>query len=286
MKYTNIKQAIMLTEKQDNYLREQAQGFPRHRALDTFRSMAAMEDSHYAMKGFSANLTVGQFVISTSELSKLWKCDRKTAISIIEEFNELGFLVSTTNNRTTLHSIQCICCWYVDELTMPIKNPFYQRDPICLTKAQRAALSKKVMTGKDSQDGKPTLSKDFLNHFVSLEAEKTLDDQASVVESGNEVSKPVAVQALPSSLPFNDTDSQVATGADAAAGNIIVDPDTQTPDQNHTADLVAGVSTPQQFEVSREVADGLHSNDGACTDREAEDPREGTCASPSDSGTI
>ena len=167
MNFTNIKQAIVLNDKQDKFLNEQTQGFPRQRALYTFRSLASLTDSHYEKKGFSADLTVGQFVISTTELAQLWKCDRKTAISVIDDFNRLGFLVSISNNRTTLHSIQCIVYWSADELPSSASNPFFSLSPVCLTKEQRTALSQEVMGSRNGRDAGPLFSREMLDGFVS-----------------------------------------------------------------------------------------------------------------------
>lgn len=99
-------------------------------AFDTFVSMASTKPSVYQKTGFSASLSIGQFAISTVELSALWKCDRKTAAKVVELFNQVGILSTERNNRTSIHTILCIAFWYVDGIKEAIKNPFYNRQSV------------------------------------------------------------------------------------------------------------------------------------------------------------
>ena len=130
MKYKNVKYGILLTREQLDFLKDDHQGFPRMKALDTFLSLAAIEPFHYEKKNFSADLDIGQFAISKVELSELWHCDRKTAQKMIDLFNEVGILTSVANNRTTIHTIHCLAFWFVDGQDAPIKNPHYQRNSV------------------------------------------------------------------------------------------------------------------------------------------------------------
>ena len=130
MNYKNVKYGILLTREQLDFLKDDNQGFHRMKALDTFLSLAAIEPFHYEKKNFSADLGIGQFAISKVELAELWHCDRKTAQKMIDLFNEVGILTSVANNRTTIHTIHCLAFWFVEGQDAPIKNPYYQRNPI------------------------------------------------------------------------------------------------------------------------------------------------------------
>ena len=130
MSNQSIKYGILLTKEQLDFLKDDKQGFHRMTAFDTFVSMASTKPSVYQKTGFSASLSIGQFAISTVELSALWKCDRKTAAKVVELFNQVGILSTERNNRTSIHTILCIAFWYVDGIKEAIKNPFYNRQAV------------------------------------------------------------------------------------------------------------------------------------------------------------
>ena len=130
MSNQSIKYGILLTKEQLDFLKDDRQGFHRMTAFDTFVSMASIKPSVYQKTGFSASLSIGQFAISTVELSALWKCDRKTAAKVVELFNQVGILSTERNNRTSIHTILCIAFWYVDGINEAIKNPFYNRQAV------------------------------------------------------------------------------------------------------------------------------------------------------------
>lgn len=130
MSNQSIKYGILLTKEQLDFLKDDRQGFHRMTAFDTFVSIASTKPSVYRKTGFSASLSIGQFAISTVELSALWKCDRKTAAKVVELFNQVGILSTERNNRTSIHTILCIAFWYVDGIKEAIKNPFYNRQAV------------------------------------------------------------------------------------------------------------------------------------------------------------
>ena len=130
MSNPSIKYGILLTKEQFDFLKDDRQGFHHMTAFDTFVSMASIKPSVYQKTGFSASLFIGQFAISTVELSALWKCDRKTAAKVVELFNQVGILSTERNNRTSIHTILCIAFWYVDGIKEAIKNPFYNRQAV------------------------------------------------------------------------------------------------------------------------------------------------------------
>ena len=121
---------ILLTKEQLDFLKDDKQGFHRMTAFDTFISMASVKPGVYQKTGFSASLSIGQFAISTVELSALWKCDRKTSAKVVKLFNQVGILSTERNNRTSIHTILCIAFWYVDGIKEAIKNPFYNRQTV------------------------------------------------------------------------------------------------------------------------------------------------------------
>jgi hypothetical protein len=130
MSNQSTKYGILLTKEQLDFLKDDRQGFHRMTAFDTFVSMASIKPSVYQKTGFSASLSIGQFAISTVELSALWKCDRKTAAKVVELFNQVGILSTERNNRTSIHTILCIAFWYVDCIKEAVKNPFYNRQVV------------------------------------------------------------------------------------------------------------------------------------------------------------
>ena len=148
MKYNNVKYGILLTREQLDFLKDDNQGFHRMKALDTFLSLAAIEPFRYQKKNFSADLGIGQFAISKVELAELWHCDRKTAQKMIDLFNEVGILTSVANNRTTIHTINCLAFWFVDGQDTPIRNPHYQRNPV--TPNQAVQGNANPMSAKDN----------------------------------------------------------------------------------------------------------------------------------------
>ena len=130
MSNQNIKYQIVRAQGLLDFLKDVRQGFHRITAFGTFVSMASTKPIVYQKTGFSASLSIGQFAISTVELSALWKCDRKTAAKVVELFNQVGILSTERNNRTSIHTIHCIAFWYVDGIKEAIKNPFYNRQAV------------------------------------------------------------------------------------------------------------------------------------------------------------
>jgi len=85
--------------------------------------LASTENRTYEKKGFSANLNVGQLVMSEVELSRLWKCDRKTVSRVLDTMNGLGIVSTTQNNRTSIHTLLCVSAWYING--QMVVNPYY-----------------------------------------------------------------------------------------------------------------------------------------------------------------
>lgn len=108
----DLSYGLFLSDRQLDFLFNYPQGFDRMKSLATFMRMAVMEPTTYKKKGFSVDLTTGQFAISEVELAKLWKCNRKTVSKIVAKFDDIGLVTSEANNRTTVFTVKCVACWY------------------------------------------------------------------------------------------------------------------------------------------------------------------------------
>lgn len=114
---------LVLSESQARFLATSKYGIDRMKALMSLVELASTENRTYEKKGFSANLNVGQLVMSEVELSRLWKCDRKTVSRVLDTMNELGIVSTTQNNRTSIHTLLCVSAWYING--QMIVNPYY-----------------------------------------------------------------------------------------------------------------------------------------------------------------
>ena len=65
---------LVLSESQARFFATSKYGIDRMKALMSLVELASTENRTYEKKGFSANLNVGQLVMSEVELSRLWKC--------------------------------------------------------------------------------------------------------------------------------------------------------------------------------------------------------------------
>lgn len=114
---------LVLSESQARFLATSKYGIDRMKALMSLVELASTENRTYEKKGFSANLNVGQLVMSEVELSRLWKCDRKTVSRVLDTMNGLGIVSTTHNNRTSIHTLLCVSAWYVNG--QMVVNPYY-----------------------------------------------------------------------------------------------------------------------------------------------------------------
>ena len=120
---TETYYCLVLSESQARFLATSKYGIDRMKALMSLVELASTENRTYEKKGFSANLNVGQLVMSEVELSRLWKCDRKTVSRVLDTMNELGIVSTMQNNRTSIHTLLCVSAWYVNGQT--VVNPYY-----------------------------------------------------------------------------------------------------------------------------------------------------------------
>ena len=108
---------LVLSESQARFLATSKYGIDRMKALMSLVELASTENRTYEKKGFSANLNVGQLVMSEVELSRLWKCDRKTVSRVLDTMNGLGIV------STSIHTLLCVSAWYNNG--QMIVNPYY-----------------------------------------------------------------------------------------------------------------------------------------------------------------
>ena len=130
MIYTNIRYSVTLNDAQYDYLMDKNQEIDRMMCFRTFMKMAVMEETKVEKKNYSAVLQPGQFMASKVELSRVWRCNRKTATRIVHEFNQMGFLHSEPSNRTTIHTLKCLSVWVTDQGT--VENSFFDSNPIVM----------------------------------------------------------------------------------------------------------------------------------------------------------
>lgn len=151
MKYYNVRYSITLNDQQLDYLSDEDQDINRMKCFKTLVRLASMEPSTVSMKNFSAGMSIGQFAISKVELARLWNCDRKTATRIIKEFNDMDIITSFANNRTTIHTLNCISIWFTSSGC--IRNPHFRSNPKVKVKTKEPKPRKKpprVPPGKAS----------------------------------------------------------------------------------------------------------------------------------------
>ena len=120
---TETYYCLVLSESQARFLATSKYGIDRMKALMSLVERVATAEHKYEQKGFTTTVHIGQVVISEVELSRLWKCDRKTVSRVLDTMNELGIVSTTQNNRTSIHTLLCISAWYING--QMVVNPYY-----------------------------------------------------------------------------------------------------------------------------------------------------------------
>ena len=120
---TETYYCLVLSESQARFLATSKYGIDRMKALMSLVELASTENRTYEKKGFSANLNVGQLVMSEVELSRLWKCDRKTVSRVLDTMNGLGIVSTTQNNRTSIHTLLSLSARSINGQILV--NPYY-----------------------------------------------------------------------------------------------------------------------------------------------------------------
>ena len=120
-----ISYSLILTKDQADYLSASKQGINRMHALVSLIDLSQTEEETYEKKGFTTTVHVGQSVASEVEISRMWKCDRKTVSRVLDQMNQLGLISTVQNNRTSVHTMLCVASWYIDGRS--VRNGFYKR---------------------------------------------------------------------------------------------------------------------------------------------------------------
>ena len=122
---TDLNYCIVLSLEQLAYLAGSKYGIDRMKILHRLIEAAVLEETDYAIKGFSTTLQVGQAILSEVDLSCKLGYDKKTISRVLDKMNQLGIVTSTQSNRTSIHTLKCISAWMQDGNR--IDNPFYVR---------------------------------------------------------------------------------------------------------------------------------------------------------------
>ncbi len=139
MKKNNRYYSLLLSGGQLDFLSDNHSGINRMMCLSSLIGMAATEETAYKKKGFSTTVHIGQAVVSEIELSKRWKCNRKTVSKMLDRFKQMGLVSSQQGNRTSVHTILCVDTFFVDDKV--VRNPY--------------AKEKTPQDGYKADDGKP-----------------------------------------------------------------------------------------------------------------------------------
>ena len=164
MMKTDLNYCIVLSSEQLAYLAGSKYGIDRMKILHRL--------IEYAIKGFSTTLQVGQAVLSEVDLANKLGYDKKTISRVLDKMNQLGIVVSTQSNRTSIHTLKCISAWMQDGNR--IDNPFYVR----LKDRQN---DKEDMPAISDEGKQPSPSSSF--PFVSV-----FSQTAATEDSGRDVS--------------------------------------------------------------------------------------------------
>ena len=108
---TDLNYCIVLSSEQLAYLAGSKYGIDRMKILHRLIEAAVLEETDYAIKGFSTTLQVGQAILSEVDLSCKLGYDKKTISRVLNKMNQLGIVASTQNNRTSVHTLKCISAW-------------------------------------------------------------------------------------------------------------------------------------------------------------------------------
>ena len=125
MMKTNLNYCIVLSAEQLTYLAGSKYGIDRMKILHQLIEAVVLKETEYAIKGFSTTLQIGQAALSEVDLSSKLGYDKKTISRVLDKMNQLGIVVSTQSNRTSIHTLKCISAWMQDGNR--IDNPFYVR---------------------------------------------------------------------------------------------------------------------------------------------------------------
>ena len=127
MMKTNLNYCIVLSAEQLTYLAGSKYGIDRMKILHQLIEAVVLKETEYAIKGFSMTLQIGQAVLSEVDLSNKLGYDKKTISRVLDKMNQLGIVVSTQSNRTSIHTLKCISAWMQTAISNECKqsSPFF-----------------------------------------------------------------------------------------------------------------------------------------------------------------
>ena len=97
----------------------------RMKLLTTLVYLASETDSQSMKRGISIPVSKGKVEISEVNLAAHLGWNRKTVSDYIKAFNKVGLIVTTKDNRTSVHSFVTLSGWLHG--TDVIRNPLYER---------------------------------------------------------------------------------------------------------------------------------------------------------------
>ena len=96
---------LVLSESQARFFATSKYGIDRMKALMSLVELASTENRTYEKKGFSANLNVGQLVMSEGHDERVGDC------------------LNDTEQPHQLHTLLCVSAWYING--QMVVNPYY-----------------------------------------------------------------------------------------------------------------------------------------------------------------
>ena len=116
---------LAFDRKQLEFLCEPKYCERRMKLLTTLVYLASETDSQSMKRGISIPVSKGKVEISEVNLAAHLGWNRKTVSDYIKAFNKVGLIVTTKDNRTSVHSFVTLSGWLHG--TDMIRNPLYER---------------------------------------------------------------------------------------------------------------------------------------------------------------
>ena len=128
----------------------------RMKLLAALVYLASETDSQSIKRGISIPVSTGKVEISEVNLAAHLGWNRKTVSDYIKAFNEVGLIVTTKDNRTSVHSFVTLSGWLHG--TNMTRNPLYHRpsDEPSDQSPDKTDISLSVTTETSSADNSQT----------------------------------------------------------------------------------------------------------------------------------
>lgn len=147
---------LAFDRKQLEFLCEPKYCERRMKLLTTLVYLASETDSQSMKRGISIPVSKGKVEISEVNLAAHLGWNRKTVSDYIKAFNEVGLIVTTKDNRTSVHSFVTLSGWLHG--TDMIRNPLYERpdDVPPVQSSDETDVSESVTAEQPSGDNSQT----------------------------------------------------------------------------------------------------------------------------------